>query len=202
MKILTCPKCNKQLFAENCNGTTILQCAFCGYVDYEYLFDTPYLYRGTKDNLNIENVIEIISKNVCDIRDKTIDINAFVCSLAEKWRDLSPVAICEIINSFNDTYPCYDISQANESLFVEYVPDKISLQDILDKNIDVERKIIDAIKKQASYDEDIECLKTENKTLTANYSKLEKSYIECVNLLQEKEKLIDSLFQKLDDVNK
>lgn len=202
MKILTCPKCNKQLFAEICSGTTILQCAFCGYVDYEYLFDTPYLYRGTKDNLNIENVIEIISKNICDIRDKTIDINAFVNSLAEKWRDLSPVAICEIINSFIDTYPCYDISKANDSLFVEYVPDKILLQAILDKNIDVERKIIDAIKKQASYDEDIECLKTENKILTANYSKLEKSYIECVNLLKEKEKLIDSLFHKLDDVNK
>lgn len=201
MKVLTCPKCNKQLFAEICNGTTILQCAFCGYVDYEYLFDIHCFHRGSKDNLNIDNVIEIISKNVCDIRNKTIDVNAFIYSLAEKWRDLSPVVISEIINSFIDTFS-YDISQANDSLFVEYFPEKISLQEIFDRNVDVERKIIDAIKKQESYEKDIEWLKKENDFLSLNYSKLEKSYIECVNLLKEKEKMIDSLFQKLDNVIK
>lgn len=199
MKILICPKCNKQVFARfNCS-TTVLQCAFCGYVDYEYQFESFNLHRGINDNLNLEHVMETISKSLNDIRNQTIDINALVCSLAEKWKDLSPIVISEIINSFIYTSVNNDIPQGNESLFVEYVSDKIPLQDILNRNIDAERKIIAAIKGIKSYDENIKYLKAENKILSTKYLKIEKSYMECLNLLQEKEKIIDSLFHKLDN---
>lgn len=199
MKILICPKCNKQIFARfNCS-TTVLQCAFCGYVDYEYQFEPCNLHRGINDNLNLEHVMETISKSLNDIRNQTIDINALVYSFAEKWKDLSPIVISEIINSFICTSFNDDIPQANESLFVEYVSDKIPLQDILYRNIDVERKIIAAVKRKESYEETIEYLKAKNEILSTKYSNLEKSYVECLNLLQEKEKIIDSLFYKLDN---
>ena len=172
MKILICPKCNKQVFARfNCS-TTILQCAFCGYVDYEYQFESFNLHRGINDNLNLEHVMETISKSLNDIRNQTIDINALVCSLAEKWKDLSPIVISEIINSFIYTSVNNDIPQGNESLFVEYVSDKIPLQDILNRNIDAERKIIAAIKGIKSYDENIKYLKAENKILSTKYLKI------------------------------
>lgn len=200
MKILICPKCNKQVFAQfNCS-TTVLQCAFCGYVDYEYQFEPFKLHRGINDNLNLEHVMETISKNLNDIRNQTIDINALVYSLAEKCKDLSPIVISEIINSFICTSFYDDILQANESLFVEYVSDKIHLQDIIDRNIDVERKIIAAITRKESYEENIEYLKAKNEILNTKYSKIEKSYMECLNLLQEKEKIINSLFNKLDNI--
>ena len=87
--------------------------------------------------------------------------------------------------------------QAASTVF--FLPLTIPLQDILYRNIDVERKIIAAVKRKESYEETIEYLKAKNEILSTKYSNLEKSYVECLNLLQEKEKIIDSLFHKLDN---
>ena len=187
MKVLRCPECEKYVVAEPCSSTEVLKCAYCGYVDYAYWFSSHNLHRNAKTKLNLEQIIGIISKTIDEVRIKKADINALIYGISKKCEMLSPLVVCEIINALlcqpeNNNNECF----TNDTLFVEYESERISLNDIDARNAKVEQNIIEVIKKIVGGDSEIECLRTKNAELRKKYSELEKKYFQCWKDLQEK----------------
>ena len=139
MKVLRCPKCEKYVVVEPCSSTEVLKCAYCGYVDYAYWFSSHNLHRNAKTKLNLEQIIGIISKTIDEVRIKKADINALIYGICKKCEMLSPLVVCEIINALlcqpENNNDCF----TNDTLFVEYESERISLNDIDARNAKVEQ---------------------------------------------------------------
>lgn len=199
MKVLMCPKCKKHVIAEPCSSTAVLKCAFCGYTDYAYWFNCYGLHRNTRAKLDIKQIIGIISKTIDEVHGKTVDINALIYGISEKCEMLSPLVVSEIINTLLCQSENDNEAFTNDTLFVEYESEKISLSDIDVRNARVEQDIIGTIRKIEADDTDIESLRIENAKLSKKYSELEKNYLNCWRSLQEKDCMINTLLNRLNN---
>lgn len=141
MKIMRCPNCQGAVVVNNLdnNFQKIISCIHCGFCDYAYIFylsHTSHSSHRKPNEMTVADVIQTISLQLKDRDLSYIDINQFIYDLHSRCKEFSPIIICKLINAFLEhSENAYEKSD-NETLFVEYESENITLDDIYQKMID------------------------------------------------------------------
>lgn len=172
MNIVKCPACKKKIIAEYHSNINIIQCPYCAFVDYAYIFSSSHLHRTSTRELAISDILAIISSSIEEINNQECDPTTLIYGLYNRCGYLTPMVICQIINMLlsqsDSSMPIWN----NETLFVDFSSDQVSVSDILSLNKDVEGRIIAYIEKQNEFQNNITALGNDKVDLENRYSLL------------------------------
>ena len=202
MKIVNCPACNKTIIAENHSNINILQCPYCKFVDYAYLFSSYHLHRTSTRKLPITDILAIISSSIKEINDKECDPTSLIYGLHNRCNCLTPMVICQIINMLLSQTDSSMQIWNNETLFVNFLHDQVSLSDICSLNKEVEEKIITYIEKQNEFYDNVKSLENDKADLERRYLLLKYENQQLQDILTKKQEDYDRLKGRLNSLLK
>lgn len=197
MKIINCPKCKKDIIAEDHSNINTIKCPYCNYVDYAYNFCSFHLHRNTKRQLIISDILAIISSSIEEINNKECDPTSLIYGLYNKCNYLTPMVICQLINMLLSQNDSPMQTWDNETLFVDYSPHQVSLYDIFSLNKKVEERIITYIEKQSEFQNNVESLVNDKADLDNRNSLLKYENLHLQEALTKKQEENEALKEKL-----
>ncbi len=138
MKIMQCPNCQGSIVVDTSDSKSqkVITCAHCGFSDYVYIFNlsqTRRFSRRMPTKMTVEEVIKTVNQELSEVDLSYIDVNQFIYDLHSRCNGFSPIIICKIINALLE-YSEMDYEPfENETFFVRYESENISLDDIYRK---------------------------------------------------------------------
>ena len=142
MKIMRCPNCQGIVVINTMNKSIhkVVNCCHCGFSDYAYVFNRSSKRHSnmTPREMSVGDVIETVSQQLNDVELCSINVNQFIYDLNSRCKEFSPIIICKLINALLERSEAYNESFVNETLFVKYEADSISLDDIYEKLNDLQ----------------------------------------------------------------
>lgn len=152
MIITICPNCQHTIVfnPSDRNPQHLFTCSHCGFSDYAYIFMLRHKYAFSRRKTNVmsvPDVIRIIDQQLTEQNITSIDINRLIYDLHNRCKYLSPVIIGILINSVLEFHNIERMSSFNETLFVKYEYEHISLNKIYEKLKDIESVYL--LKKQS-----------------------------------------------------
>lgn len=138
MKIFRCPNCQRAVVTNisEKNMQAVISCCHCGFSDYAYIFDlTPKKksFSKSSEKLTVADVVETLSRQLDNTDLSYLDVEEFIYDLHERCNEFSPIVICKLINTLLERSERPYKNSFNETLYVKYEPEKISLNDIYKK---------------------------------------------------------------------
>lgn len=134
MKIFQCPNCNEPVVTDVSGMTNheLLKCSSCGYTDYTYTFG----FVEGRNNLGVEHnrILEVIANIRNIVEREGIDrynVNSLIYDINAQCPALSPIMICHLINAILDSMEEDLKVWINEAMFVEYVCEKVTIENLL-----------------------------------------------------------------------
>ena len=159
MIITICPNCQHTIVfnPSDRNPQHLFTCSHCGFSDYAYVFMLRHKYAFSRRKTNVmsvPDVIRIIDQQLTEQNITSIDINRFIYDLPNRCKYLSPVIIGILINSVLEFHNKEQMSSFNETLFMKYEYEHISLDKIYEKLKDIEGVYL--LKNQSEVSDDYE----------------------------------------------
>jgi len=146
----------------------VVKCCHCGFSDFVYVFNlSPQKHSNMSPReMSVGDVIETVSQQLRDVDLSSVNVNQFIYDLNSRCKEFSPIIICKLINALLEHSETYNESFVNETLFVKYEADSISLDDIYKKLKDLQATSLSKILLEDSssdetQDTDIQILKNE-----------------------------------------
>lgn len=190
MKIVKCPNCSKCFVVENTemwvNCTEIIECPYCSFFDYAYSFNGKGIHRHSNSSFDIDEIIDVFLQYLPEIKERKLDISALIFDMHKKCEVLSPIVICEVLNSLLEDSKDLDERWKNDSLFCLFKCKTVSLEEIKQNNDNIESEMREIISRIRDDTDEIELLKRKIKSLEFENAKLESEYVKIYNLLREK----------------
>ena len=160
MKILCCPNCHRALVVNvrGKNPQEVITCIHCGFSDYAYIFNLPqkrHFFHNNPNKMTVADVIQTVSQQLENIDLSYVNVEEFIYDLYGKH-----------INTLLEYSKNKHNSLENETLFVKYEPEKVSLNDIYQKLNELQdsflaRVLIEDLSSVESTSVDIQNLKKE-----------------------------------------
>lgn len=171
MKILCCPNCHRALVVNvrGKNPQEVITCIHCGFSDYAYIFNLPqkrHFFHNNPNKMTVADVIQTVSQQLENIDLSYVNVEEFIYDLYGRCNEFSPLLICKLINTLLEYSKNKHNSLENETLFVKYEPEKVSLNDIYQKLNELQdsflaRVLIEDLSSVESTSVDIQNLKKE-----------------------------------------
>lgn len=138
MKLMRCPYCQGAVVVNSLskNQQEVITCIHCGFSDYAYIFNlskkhsSPY---NTPGKLTVADVIQTVKQQLDNSDLSHVNIEEFIYDLHRRCNEVSPLLICRLINTLLEYSEIEQNTSKNETLFVKYEPEKVSLYDIYQK---------------------------------------------------------------------
>lgn len=203
MKIMCCPHCQKAVVTNILyeNMQEIITCVHCGFSDYAYIFKLSPKRKSTHKTFNdfsVADVIQTIRQQMEYVDLSNINIEQFIYDLHGRCAEFSPLMICKLINTLLEYSEVDQNDTGNETLFVKYEQENITLDDIYQKLDDLQNSVLMRLSiDSASVDiQELErklLLKQhEIETWEKEYNQLSDKY----QIVMEENKTLKSLLQK------
>lgn len=170
MKIMRCPNCQGIVVINTTdkNIHRIVKCCHCGFSDYVYAFNlSPKRHSNmTPREMSVGDVIETVSQQLNDVDLSSVNVDQFIYDLNSRCREFSPIIICKLINALLEHSETYNECNVNETFFVKYEADSISLDDIYKKlkdlqTISLSKMLLENSSNDKTQDTDVQILKRE-----------------------------------------
>ena len=200
MKILRCPYCQGAVVINSLskNLQEVITCIHCGFSDYAYIFNLSkkqFSPHNTPEKLTVADVIQALKQQLDNNDLSYVNIEEFIFDLHRRCNEFSPLLICKLINTLLEYSEIEQNTSKNETLFVKYEPEKVSLHDIYEKMKDFQESFLARTSKEnpscvESSSTDIQKLRKEIQQRQRDID----SWIGEYNLLLEK-------FQKVTEEN-
>jgi len=147
MKIFRCPHCQKAVVTSisDKNMQALISCCHCGFSDYAYIFDLAprrKSFSKSSEKLTVADVIETLRRQLDNTDLSYLDVEEFIYDLHERCNEFSPIVICKLINTLLEQSESPSKKSFNETLYVKYEPEKISLNEIYKKLNKLQNSII------------------------------------------------------------
>lgn len=170
MKIMRCPNCQGIVVINTTdkNIHRVVKCCHCGFSDYVYAFNlSPKRHSNmTPREMSVGDVIETVSQQLNDVDLSSVNVDQFIYDLNSRCREFSPIIICKLINALLEHSETYNECNVNETFFVKYEADSISLDDIYKKlkdlqTISLSKMLLENSSNDKTQDTDVQILKRE-----------------------------------------
>lgn len=190
MKIVRCPNCCKCFVIENTemwvNCTEIIECPYCSFFDYAYSFNGKGIHRHSNSSFDLDEIIDVFLQYLPEIKERKVDITALIFDVHKKCEVLTPIVICEVLNSLLEDSEDLDEIWKNDSLFCLFKYKTVSLEEIKQNNDNIESEMREIINRIRDSTDEIELLKRKIKSLEFENARLESEYVKTYNLLRER----------------
>lgn len=190
MKIVRCPNCCKCFVIENTemwvNCTEIIECPYCSFFDYAYSFNGKGIHRHSNFSFDLDEIIDVFLQYLPEIKERKVDISALIFDVHKKCEVLSPIVICEVLNSLLEDSEDLNERWKNDSLFCHFKCKTVSLEEIKQDNDNIESEMRDIINRIKGNAVDIHVLKRKIRNLECENIRLESEYVKIYNLLNER----------------
>ena len=120
----------------------------------------------TPREMSVGDVIETVSQQLNDVDLSSVNVDQFIYDLNSRCREFSPIIICKLINALLEHSETYNECNVNETFFVKYEADSISLDDIYKKlkdlqTISLSKMLLENSSNDKTQDTDVQILKRE-----------------------------------------
>lgn len=202
MKLFQCPNCHGPVVIDvsGMANNELLKCSSCGYTDYTYTFG----FAEGRNNLGIEHerILEVMTiiRNIVEREGiDNYNVNSLISDINVQCPALSPVMICHLINSILDSMEENVKTWANETMFVEYICEEVTIEQLLEHEHMCYKPIIS---NQTIYNNEVDVMQTKCQELKHEVDKWKSDYLKLSGLYQKVKEENEFLRYKLNINNK